>query len=140
MGKIKVTNCDDIEGLKVIEPTVFGDSRGYFMETYNYNDFAEAGIDCQFVQDKGLPWKWNELVCPLCYYTGGSYKQTVGGRWVHTLCAVWASEIKFGDEIRMRNISGLEAIPDSAFKYKCCACHKTGSYCIKVRTRTGGEA
>ena len=35
MGKIKVTNCDDIEGLKVIEPTVFGDSRGYFMETYN---------------------------------------------------------------------------------------------------------
>ena len=32
MGKIKVTNCDDIEGLKVIEPTVFGDSRGYFME------------------------------------------------------------------------------------------------------------
>ena len=35
MGKIKVTACGDIEGLKVIEPTVFGDSRGYFMETYN---------------------------------------------------------------------------------------------------------
>ena len=30
MGKIKVTQCGDIEGLKVIEPTVFGDSRGYF--------------------------------------------------------------------------------------------------------------
>ncbi len=43
MGKIKVTQCGDIEGLKVIEPTVFGDSRGYFMETYNYNDFKEAG-------------------------------------------------------------------------------------------------
>ena len=28
MGKIKVTQCGDIEGLKVIEPTVFGDSRG----------------------------------------------------------------------------------------------------------------
>ena len=42
MGKIKVTQCGDIEGLKVIEPTVFGDSRGYFMETYNYNDFKEA--------------------------------------------------------------------------------------------------
>lgn len=52
MGKIKVTeNCNGIEGLKVIEPAVFGDERGYFMETYNYNDFAEAGIDCQFVQD-----------------------------------------------------------------------------------------
>jgi len=51
MGKIKVTPCGDIEGLKVIEPTVFGDSRGYFMETYNYNDFREAGIDVTFVQD-----------------------------------------------------------------------------------------
>jgi len=50
MGKIKVTTCE-IEGLKVIEPTVFGDERGYFVETYNQNDFVEAGIDCQFVQD-----------------------------------------------------------------------------------------
>ena len=37
MGKIKVTECGDIEGLKVIEPTVFGDDRGYFMETYKNN-------------------------------------------------------------------------------------------------------
>ena len=52
MGKIKVTeNCNGIKGLKVIEPSMFGDARGYFMETYNYNDFAAAGIDCQFVQD-----------------------------------------------------------------------------------------
>lgn len=52
MGKIKVTDCcNGIEGLKVIEPAVFGDARGYFMETYNYNDFKEAGIDCTFVQD-----------------------------------------------------------------------------------------
>ena len=45
MGKIKVTECGGIKGLKVVEPTVFGDARGYFMETYNYNDFKEAGID-----------------------------------------------------------------------------------------------
>ena len=50
MGKIKVTTCE-IEGLKVVEPSVFGDERGYFMETYNYNDYKEAGIDMQFVQD-----------------------------------------------------------------------------------------
>jgi dTDP-4-dehydrorhamnose 3,5-epimerase len=50
MGKIKVTKCG-IEGLYVIEPTVFGDSRGYFMETYNRKDFAEAGLDMVFVQD-----------------------------------------------------------------------------------------
>ena len=51
MGKIKVTECGGIKGLKVVEPTVFGDARGYFMETYNYNDFKEAGIDVEFVQD-----------------------------------------------------------------------------------------
>lgn len=50
MGQIKVTTCD-IEGLKVIEPTVFGDSRGYFFESYNYNDYAAAGITEHFVQD-----------------------------------------------------------------------------------------
>lgn len=50
MGQITVTTCD-IDGLKVIEPKVFGDDRGYFVETYNYNDFKEAGIDCEFVQD-----------------------------------------------------------------------------------------
>ena len=52
MGKITVTdNCGGIEGLKVIVPSVFGDARGYFCETYNFNDFKEADIDCVFVQD-----------------------------------------------------------------------------------------
>ena len=50
MGKIKVTRCE-IEGLCVIEPTVFRDERGYFVETYNYNDFAAEGLDMKFVQD-----------------------------------------------------------------------------------------
>lgn len=50
MGKIKVTTCE-IEGLCVIEPTVFRDQRGYFVETYNQNDFHEAGLKMNFVQD-----------------------------------------------------------------------------------------
>lgn len=50
MGKITVETCE-IEGLKIITPQVHGDTRGYFMETYNYNDFKEAGIDVEFVQD-----------------------------------------------------------------------------------------
>ncbi|MBS6787794.1 MAG: dTDP-4-dehydrorhamnose 3,5-epimerase [Lachnospiraceae bacterium] len=50
MGKITVTSCD-IEGLYVIEPTVFKDERGYFVETYNQNDMKEAGLDMVFVQD-----------------------------------------------------------------------------------------
>ncbi len=52
MGKIKVEkDCGGIQGLYVIEPAVYGDARGYFMETYNYNDFTDAGIDHVFVQD-----------------------------------------------------------------------------------------
>lgn len=50
MGKIIVTGCE-IEGLYVIEPTVYADSRGYFFESYNEADFIKAGIDKKFVQD-----------------------------------------------------------------------------------------
>ena len=50
MGQIKVTECP-IAGLYIIEPAVHGDSRGYFMETYNQNDMHEAGLDMVFVQD-----------------------------------------------------------------------------------------
>ncbi len=50
MGKIKVTKCE-IEGLCVIESMVYRDERGYFVETYNQNDFREAGLDMIFVQD-----------------------------------------------------------------------------------------
>ncbi|MDA1745339.1 dTDP-4-dehydrorhamnose 3,5-epimerase [Bacillus paranthracis] len=38
-------------GVKVIEPKVFGDHRGWFMETYSDKEMKEAGIDLQFVQD-----------------------------------------------------------------------------------------
>lgn len=52
MGQITVEkNVTGIEGLCVITPSVHGDSRGYFMETYSQRDMAEAGIDITFVQD-----------------------------------------------------------------------------------------
>ena len=41
----------DIDGVTIIEPTLFGDDRGYFMETYNYNEFKTSGLDMEFVQD-----------------------------------------------------------------------------------------
>lgn len=50
MRQIKVTKAT-IEGLYIIEPTVHGDARGYFVETYNKNDMAEAGLTMEFVQD-----------------------------------------------------------------------------------------
>ena len=40
-----------IEGLLVIEPQVFKDARGYFVETYNEQRYRDAGIDAAFVQD-----------------------------------------------------------------------------------------
>ena len=50
MAEIKV-NYTSIEGLVIIEPQVFGDDRGYFMETYNQEAFRKAGLDMTFVQD-----------------------------------------------------------------------------------------
>ena len=50
MGQIKVTKAP-IDGLYIIEPTIHGDKRGYFVETYNQRDMMEAGLTMQFVQD-----------------------------------------------------------------------------------------
>ena len=44
-------NVNGIEGLCVITPKVFGDERGYFVETYNENDMKAEGLDYLFVQD-----------------------------------------------------------------------------------------
>ena len=46
-----VFNKTEIEGVFVIEPKVFGDNRGFFMETYKQSDFEEAGLKYNFIQD-----------------------------------------------------------------------------------------
>lgn len=50
MGKFNFIETK-IKDLYIIEPQVFGDHRGYFMESYNKNDFFEAGLTMEFVQD-----------------------------------------------------------------------------------------
>lgn len=50
MGKFNFLKTE-VDGVYIIETSVFGDNRGYFMETYNYNDFKVAGLDMVFVQD-----------------------------------------------------------------------------------------
>ena len=45
------TQTTEIEGIVIVEPQVFGDSRGYFMETYQKEKYAAVGIDVTFVQD-----------------------------------------------------------------------------------------
>jgi dTDP-4-dehydrorhamnose 3,5-epimerase len=47
---MKLTRCD-IAGLVVIEPKVFGDARGFFLETWNEQRYREAGLALPFVQD-----------------------------------------------------------------------------------------
>jgi dTDP-4-dehydrorhamnose 3,5-epimerase len=47
---MKFTNVP-IEGLKIIQPNLFEDERGYFFESYNHEEFSEAGISSNFVQD-----------------------------------------------------------------------------------------
>lgn len=51
MGNFRFDKCGDIEGLYLIQPEIRGDARGYFMESYNYQDFKDAGLDMVFVQD-----------------------------------------------------------------------------------------
>lgn len=46
---MKVT-ISKLQGAMVFEPKVFGDDRGFFMETWNYNRYKEAGLDVKFVQ------------------------------------------------------------------------------------------
>ena len=47
---MKVINCE-LEGLLIIEPDVFGDQRGFFLESWNRQRYRDAGIDVDFVQD-----------------------------------------------------------------------------------------
>jgi dTDP-4-dehydrorhamnose 3,5-epimerase len=47
---MKVTSCE-IPGVLVVEPKVFGDARGYFIETYAAERYAASGVPLAFVQD-----------------------------------------------------------------------------------------
>jgi dTDP-4-dehydrorhamnose 3,5-epimerase len=50
MGKFNFIETK-VKDVYIIEPTVFGDNRGFFMETYHYEEFNKAGLDMVFVQD-----------------------------------------------------------------------------------------
>ena len=61
------TITTDIDGVIILEPKVFGDSRGYFFESWKKSTYEELGITCEFVQDneskssygvlRGLHWQ-----------------------------------------------------------------------------------
>lgn len=71
----------DIPGVMIIEPAVFNDDRGYFLETYHYKKYSEKGLDINFVQDnhshsvkgtlRGLHYQLNHAQGKLMYAVKG---------------------------------------------------------------------
>lgn len=135
MGKF-VFNKTDIEGVFIIEPTVFGDERGYFMETYSETDFAEAGLNYKFVQDnqsssrkgvlRGLHFQKNHPQAKLVRVLSGEVfdvavdlreNSPTFGKWVGALLS---AENKKQLMIPRGFAHGFLVVSDTAeFAYKC---------------------
>ena len=118
MGKITVETCH-IEGLKVITPAVFGDERGYFMETYNYNDYKAAGIDVEFVQDNYPQDKLVRVVSGEVFDVAVDLREgsPTYGQWYGVLLS---AENKKQFFIPKNFAHGFVVLSDSAeFAYKC---------------------
>ncbi len=72
----------DLPGVLLIEPRVFGDARGFFLESWNRKTFADAGLDIHFVQDnhsrsgkgvlRGLHYQMNAPQGKLVRVTSGA--------------------------------------------------------------------
>ncbi len=81
MGKFTFIQTE-VPGIVIVEPTVYGDARGYFMETYQKEEFINAGIDVDFVQDnvsksskgvlRGLHYQTENTQAKLVRVTKGS--------------------------------------------------------------------
>lgn len=135
MGKF-VFNKTDIDGVYIIEPTVFGDERGYFMETYSETDFAEAGLNYKFVQDnqsssrkgvlRGLHFQKNHPQAKLVRVLSGEVfdvavdlreNSPTYGKWVGALLS---AENKKQLMIPRGFAHGFLVVSDKAeFAYKC---------------------
>lgn len=135
MAKIKVTQTH-IDGLVIIEPQVFCDDRGYFMETYNQQAFKDAGLDMTFVQDnqskskkgvlRGLHFQTKFSQGKLVYVISGTvYDVGVDLRKDSPTYGQYADAILSGENKKMLYIPegfahGFLVLSDEAvFAYKC---------------------
>lgn len=125
-----------IDGLYIIEPTVFGDNRGFFLETYNKRDFEEIGINEDFVQDnhskskkgvlRGLHFQRKHSQGKLVRVTKGSvYDVAVDIRKESKTFGKWYGIILNSENKRMFFIPegfahGFLTLEDETeFQYKC---------------------
>ena len=60
MGKINIIT-EPLPGLLLLQPKVYEDSRGYFFESFNSNDFKEIGVKVKFVQDNQAKSKYGVI-------------------------------------------------------------------------------
>lgn len=135
MGKFKFI-ATKIKGVYVIEPTVFGDNRGYFMETYNGQDFKDAGLNYTFVQDnqsasvkgvlRGLHFqKTYPQVKLVRVLTGEVFDVAVDLRKDSATYGQWVGEVLSGENKKQLMIPrgfahGFLVLSDYAeFAYKC---------------------
>ncbi len=82
-----IVESTPLDGVVVIRPRVFGDERGFFMESWNARAFAEAGLDIQFVQDnhsrssrgtlRGMHFQTEQVQGKLVRVTAGSVYDVV---------------------------------------------------------------
>lgn len=125
-----------IKGVYVITPQVFGDARGYFMETYQKEQFVRAGIEREFVQDnesassrgvlRGLHFQKAHTQAKLVRVTRGEvFDVAVDLRPGSPTFGQWVSETLSSERKNMFYIPegfahGFLVLSDSAeFVYKC---------------------
>lgn len=136
MGNFQFEPCGDIQGLYTIQPKVFGDARGYFMETYNYGDFKAAGLDMVFVQDnqssstrgvlRGLHYQKNHTQGKLVRVTSGEvFDVAVDIRKHSKTYGQWYGVVLSAEKKNMFYVPegfahGFYVMSDTAeFTYKC---------------------
>jgi len=125
-----------LPGVVIIQPKVFGDNRGYFMETYKKGDFAKAGIDKEFVQDnessstkgvlRGLHFQKEHTQGKLVRVTHGEvFDVAVDVRPGSETCGQWVGVTLSSEKKNMFYIPegfahGFLVLSDTAeFVYKC---------------------
>ena len=135
MGQTKITECQ-IEGLYVLEPTIHGDQRGYFFESYNQRDLEEAGVHYTFVQDnenysrkgvlRGLHFQKQFPQCKLARVIEGTvFDVAVDLRGNSPTYGKWHGEVLSAENHKQFLIPegfahGFLVLSDSArFVYKC---------------------
>jgi dTDP-4-dehydrorhamnose 3,5-epimerase len=134
---MNIIECN-IPGPLIIEPTVFGDDRGFFMESWNAADFAAAGLYLSFVQDnhsrsqKGVlrgmhlqnPQPQGKLVRVVC---GAVFDAVVDLRRTSSTFGKWTGVVLSSENRRMFWVPEgfahgfLTLEDDTDFLYKCTA-------------------